>query len=251
MAAFQCYYAAHYADCEHEIEPIQSGHRLALVYLLCYSGETKGKIPSADAMSHHLSGLRDVLSNLPANDSMLLLPLEHRYTDTSISSLGADALKGNDRRLQRGLEEATGGKYKFLILHVSRTEVDYDLVHEWSSDHRDPEIVKAYDTTGNDLTDKIGWIKEWVDFRYYDHGEYDPEERDMTDTDGSIQEFVFRSVEKGGIIIVRHADGPIEDMWGEADNNFFVFYGKRPPKRERTYHPYCWRTPNSAVCRLN
>lgn len=32
---FCCHYVAHYADCEHEVEPVLSGYRLSLVYSLC------------------------------------------------------------------------------------------------------------------------------------------------------------------------------------------------------------------------
>jgi hypothetical protein len=30
-------YVCHYADCEHELKPVTSGHRLALVYSLCWA----------------------------------------------------------------------------------------------------------------------------------------------------------------------------------------------------------------------
>ena len=32
--AFECYYACHYADCEHEVEMVESGYRLVLVCIL-------------------------------------------------------------------------------------------------------------------------------------------------------------------------------------------------------------------------
>ena len=43
-----CVVAAHYSDCEHEVETVESGYRLALVYSLCSRGA--GQAPSADWM---------------------------------------------------------------------------------------------------------------------------------------------------------------------------------------------------------
>lgn len=106
MAAFQCYYAAYCANCEQEIPAIQSGHRLTLVYELCYPEQQR---QYSVCRSQHLSGLRDVLSNLPDNDGVLLLALENRYTEASVSSLSVEALKGKDRHCQRGIDADTGG----------------------------------------------------------------------------------------------------------------------------------------------
>ena len=49
-AAYDCHFVCHYADCEHEIKKVESGHRLALIYSLCYSGPGK---PSADDVAHN------------------------------------------------------------------------------------------------------------------------------------------------------------------------------------------------------
>ena len=44
-SASYCLIAAHYSDCEHEITPVETGYRLALVYSLCWGGA--GQAPSA------------------------------------------------------------------------------------------------------------------------------------------------------------------------------------------------------------
>jgi hypothetical protein len=49
-ASYGCHFVTHYADCEHEIQPVESGYRLALVYSLCYTGGKK-YTPSAAAVS--------------------------------------------------------------------------------------------------------------------------------------------------------------------------------------------------------
>ena len=43
-----CLIAAHYSDCEHEITPVLTGYRMALVYSLCWGGA--GQAPSAQEM---------------------------------------------------------------------------------------------------------------------------------------------------------------------------------------------------------
>ncbi|KAL6062076.1 2OG-Fe(II) oxygenase superfamily protein [Balamuthia mandrillaris] len=40
MAGFQCHYAAHYADVEHKVQPVTSGHRLAVVYNIVWTSYT-------------------------------------------------------------------------------------------------------------------------------------------------------------------------------------------------------------------
>ena len=41
-----CVIAAHYSDCEHEVTPVITGYRLALVYSLCW--RRAGQAPSAE-----------------------------------------------------------------------------------------------------------------------------------------------------------------------------------------------------------
>ena len=42
---YSVYYAAFYADCEHEVKKVESGYRINLVYNVVFTGS--GKIPSS------------------------------------------------------------------------------------------------------------------------------------------------------------------------------------------------------------
>lgn len=106
-SSFQTQFAAFYADCEHEILPVTSGHRLALVYnlVLAKSPQTI-KAPTSGA---HIAAVARILqhwndegyqnaapvvsgSRHPA--TKLAVVLDHQYTQ---SGLTFDALKGLDR----------------------------------------------------------------------------------------------------------------------------------------------------------
>ncbi|KNE63848.1 hypothetical protein AMAG_19077 [Allomyces macrogynus ATCC 38327] len=50
MAPFAVHYAVHYADAEHELNPVTSGYRLALVYSLCWpEHQVKRRLDAAAA----------------------------------------------------------------------------------------------------------------------------------------------------------------------------------------------------------
>ena len=95
------YFVAHYADCEHAVREVTGGHRLALVYSLCWKGEN-GAPPTPAALSSTTLGRR--LANMfeegfHANNVPvpMCVHLEHQYTEDSLSHLGIRALKGRDR----------------------------------------------------------------------------------------------------------------------------------------------------------
>ena len=95
----QVTFAAFYADCVHEVLPITSGYRLALVYNLRRQG--RGQLPEppnydteqtrVTALLRQWSAAKDA----PDDDSpeKLLYPLEHAYTP---AELAFEALKGAD-----------------------------------------------------------------------------------------------------------------------------------------------------------
>ena len=100
------HFVAHYADCEHAVREVTGGHRLALVYSLCWKGE--GAPPTAAILSS--TKLSERLANMleegfHANDvpTPLCVYLEHKYTEASLSQLGVRALKGRDRATAEAL----------------------------------------------------------------------------------------------------------------------------------------------------
>jgi predicted 2-oxoglutarate/Fe(II)-dependent dioxygenase YbiX len=95
----QVTFAAFYADCVHEVLPITSGYRLALVYNLRRQG--RGQLPTPPNYDTEQARVTALLrqwsaeKDAPDDDSpeKLLYPLEHAYTP---AELAFEALKGAD-----------------------------------------------------------------------------------------------------------------------------------------------------------
>jgi hypothetical protein len=102
-ALFRIHYAAFYADCEHEIRPLEEGYRLCLVYNLTLKKGKKGI--GAPTTLEHLEPVRRILSEWARDDSArrLAVTLGHQYTQ---GGLTWDALKGADRVKAHVLLEA-------------------------------------------------------------------------------------------------------------------------------------------------
>jgi 2OG-Fe(II) oxygenase superfamily len=100
---YDIHYAAFYADCEHEVRPLESGHRLCLIYNLTLA-ESKKTI-TAPRESEHVATIAPLLREWAADDSAqrLVVTLEHEYTE---KGLAWDALKGVDRARAKVLHEA-------------------------------------------------------------------------------------------------------------------------------------------------
>ncbi|KAL6076431.1 Retrotransposon-like protein 1 [Balamuthia mandrillaris] len=97
-----CYYAAHYADVEHEVEPITSGHRLAVVYNFIW---TDPQLPApsgkdfVDSVIHWAMVLRAWGKKRDVPNGRMVFLLEHLYTEEGLLGKGVLALKGKDRAL--------------------------------------------------------------------------------------------------------------------------------------------------------
>ncbi|MEO8248547.1 MAG: 2OG-Fe(II) oxygenase [Burkholderiales bacterium] len=92
-------FAAFYADCVHEVLPVTSGCRLALVYNLLRTG--RGKLPQPPSYEAEQARLAALLRRWPdgqrapegSTPDKLVYPLEHAYTPAELSFA---ALKGAD-----------------------------------------------------------------------------------------------------------------------------------------------------------
>ena len=145
-------WAAFYADCRHEVLPVASGHRLALVYnLIRPDGEPVPQPPDYDNVRESVTAL---LRDWSGGPRKLVLPLEHAYSE---AELGFDSLKGADAAVtgvalaaarsagcdlhlglvtlfEQGIAEHTGGGY-------------------WRDDDGDFEIIES--------TDEGRTIRDW------------------------------------------------------------------------------------------
>ncbi len=131
-------FAAFYADCLHEVLPIASGYRLALIYNLIRVGE--GPLPQAPDYGDQQTQLTRLLADWDRSGSLpdkLIYPLEHAYTEAEI---GFAALKGQDAAAAQVLIPAAAAANCDLylaLLSVNETGwAEYSGGGHW----RDPEF---------------------------------------------------------------------------------------------------------------
>ncbi len=118
-------YAAFYADCQHEVLPVQDGSRLCLVYnLMQKDGSKKGSPLEAPDYNQEISTAAAILSEwseqMDATPKIVFL-LEHQYTP---SGLSFSALKNADAAAAKVLCEAgtqAGYAAHLGIVHIEET----------------------------------------------------------------------------------------------------------------------------------
>lgn len=169
-------YVAFYADCEHEIKPITSGHRVCLVYnLVQKKGKEKIKLD-------HLGGYVDRLAALlktseEDHDIPKIVLLGHQYTPANFTM---DALKLNDRPKAEALLLAAqkAGFYAKLGLVTSYQsgELDEDSASDsydsyrsggWGSRYYDDEDEEEDELTANgtmgEVYDSYINVEHWME----------------------------------------------------------------------------------------
>eukprot|EP00029_Vermamoeba_vermiformis_P004972 TRINITY_DN1599_c0_g3_i2.p1 TRINITY_DN1599_c0_g3~~TRINITY_DN1599_c0_g3_i2.p1 ORF type:complete len:554 (-),score=61.78 TRINITY_DN1599_c0_g3_i2:733-2394(-) len=99
-------YVSFYADCKHEIKPVTSGHRLALVYNVI--SLSKGHLPSPTSNNVTFMAMRYLKrwTRLDNGPSKVLFVLHHQYTPAGLS---VQVLKNQDRAIAQMLQEAIKG----------------------------------------------------------------------------------------------------------------------------------------------
>jgi predicted 2-oxoglutarate/Fe(II)-dependent dioxygenase YbiX len=108
-------FAAFYADCVHEVLPVASGYRLALIYNLArneaqplpkppdYESEQKQAMTLLRAWTGQQESVHEMDSGPDSTPTKLIYPLEHAYTQ---AELGFSALKGADAAVAGVMTEA-------------------------------------------------------------------------------------------------------------------------------------------------
>ncbi len=146
-------FAAFYADCLHEVLPIASGYRLALIYNLIRVDE--GPLPQAPDYGAQQTQLTRLLAEWDRSGSLpdkLVYPLEHAYTEAEI---GFSALKGQDAAAAQVLipAAATANCDLYLaLLSVNETGwAEYSGGGHW----RDPEFEIG------EVTDSAWTLHDW------------------------------------------------------------------------------------------
>ncbi|MBK5942172.1 hypothetical protein CCR96_23610 [Halochromatium roseum] len=150
-------FAAFYADCRHEVQPIASGHRLALVYNLIRTDG--GPLPQPPDHDSQREELTQQLRGWQGEPDKLVLPLEHAYTpaelgfhslkgaDAAVASLVLDAAQAADCDLHLGLvtlfeqgsAEYTGGWYGGDVdMEVGEVFEEGRYIHQWRAANGEP-----------------------------------------------------------------------------------------------------------------
>lgn len=154
------YYAAFYADCQHEIKPVISGYRLCLIYNLTLA-KTNKKLPHAPSYSGIVNQLSDYLTKWSAQDfidndsNKLAVLLEHQYSE---AELGFENLKGLDRSkvlaLMQAAKAAQCRTHLALVTlwEYGSAEGGYD---DYYHDNDDYEMEEVFDSN---LT-----VDYWID----------------------------------------------------------------------------------------
>lgn len=200
--AFQIGYAAFYADCEHEVEPVTKGYRVCLVYNLALA---RGKqVPAAPRNAERAATLAGLLPAVldEAEIDRLIIPLAHQYSQTSLEP---EQLKGVDRSvfdlLQRAAKAAhfdlhlalfeihqTGAAeddygYDFRRRRRSRWDFDDDEDPEEESEDIDVEMTEVYEERWT--------LRHWVDAsgRARDFGEMDVEAEEVLEDPKAGRQF--------------------------------------------------------------
>ena len=109
------YFAAFYADCEHEVKPVTKGYRLCLIYNLLYSGTNQCPVPQNNQkqVTEVVSALEAWNEDIEDEDcpTMMAFMMEHQYCEAGLSF---QSLKNTDRAVAE-------------ILMTAKNSVDFDL----------------------------------------------------------------------------------------------------------------------------
>jgi predicted 2-oxoglutarate/Fe(II)-dependent dioxygenase YbiX len=163
-------FAAFYADCEHEVRPVQSGHRLCLVFNLvrdAASDTPPASAPSYDAEVAQAARLIGAAFGAEGAPRKLVRLLEHQYSQ---AELGFDALKGVDAAVVgvlRRAAEAAACDAHLAVMHIEESgpaEVHYapsrGRRYREEFDGDDEFEAAAYDVV--EVSDRDRYVDHWI-----------------------------------------------------------------------------------------
>lgn len=144
---FEISYAAFYADCDHEIQPLLSGYRVCLVYNLVQ--QKSGKKIQLTSIETHAEQMAKIFTNEEQLNNIKphIVLLGHQYTPESFSISG---LKLNDRPKAEALLRAAqkAGCYAKMCLvtsYLSGMPEDSGRYGYGDEGDEDAEMVEVYD----------------------------------------------------------------------------------------------------------
>jgi hypothetical protein len=155
-------FTAFYADCEHEVKPLESGYRICLVYnLIQKKGEEKIRIEDT---SQYIEQLSKQLEQVRTHKPMVIL-LGHQYTPSNFS---LDTLKYHDRPRAQALLTAADKAGLYAKLGLLTCYTHGDLVQNYTSRKKksryygdDFDFDEADGIMGDDIYDEHIVINHW------------------------------------------------------------------------------------------
>ena len=156
-------FAAFYADCMHEIQPVTEGHRLSLVFNLCVHAGDSDTPRDAPDYSEQVDELAKRLVEWQHTEDgadKLVWLLEHEYSE---AGLYFDAFKNADaalaKTLARAAERADCELYAAIVHIEEHGDATYggDYLHGWDTDGIDAEDMEI-----GELHDSRHWLDGWT-----------------------------------------------------------------------------------------
>lgn len=165
-------YAALFADCEHEVRPVKSGHRLCLVYNLTRPKSRKEllNLPPDECSAALRQPLRELAAASPGDLDVVLF--DHRYTEKSFTRA---ALKGGDQARAGALFDAAAAeglvaRLALVSLYkIGELDVDWDP-YDYRRRRGDPDdgelgaLIEEQLSLGSwhDATDKVKRLGDYA-----------------------------------------------------------------------------------------
>jgi predicted 2-oxoglutarate/Fe(II)-dependent dioxygenase YbiX len=116
-AKFMPYFAAFYADCQHQITEVTDGYRLCLIYNLVYTGSEEIQVRDQGAV---IDRLKRICDKWDAEEDKLIYLLSHKYSNAGLSF---KTLKGQDAVIAQVLKRMKQAGYLDLYLTLlTKTE---------------------------------------------------------------------------------------------------------------------------------
>jgi hypothetical protein len=124
-------FTAFYADCVHEVRPIRTGCRVALVYNLRFPGKKQPpEPPDYRTEQGRIAELLRLWTEATDEPDKLILPLEHAYTPAELSF---GTLKGRDAAVASVIEAAAAETN--CDLHLALVSIEESGSAEYSGDY--------------------------------------------------------------------------------------------------------------------
>ena len=159
-------YAAFYADCEHEVHPITSGHRICLIYNLVQQTKSGRNLPAAPDHRESIALSAELLlkwAKQPDGPQKIVYLLEHHYTQAGLSF---GALKNGDAALAQVLREAA--IEADCALHLGIVHIEESGWAEYTGgyggrssrwDHDDEDDAEEYEV--GEVCDSHHYLSHW------------------------------------------------------------------------------------------